>query len=436
MKEILLKKIKDKGILIGIVGLGYVGLPLAREFLNSGYEVLGFDIDKSKVSLLKAGKSYIKHIESDFIKKYVVDEKKFDATTDFKRLKDVDFIIICVPTPLDSHKNPDLKYVIQTTQTIKQNLRKGHVIVLESTTYPGTTDEILLKILEESGLKEGKDFFLGYSPEREDPGSKNFTTKTIPKVVSGISKDSLEVIDALYSKVIVKTVPVSSTKVAEASKILENTYRAVNIALVNELKILFDKMGINIWDVIEAAKTKPFGFTPFYPGPGLGGHCIPIDPFYLTYKAKEYDYTTRFIELAGEVNTYQPYYVVEKAMEALNDFSKTLRGAKILIMGVAYKKDVDDTRESPALKIIDILENRGANVDYYDPFVAELSSFRHYPNLNKVSIEYSPEKLREYDLVMIITDHSYFKYDEILENANLILDTRGVYKDSPKVYRA
>ena len=436
MKKEILKRIEDKEIIVGIIGLGYVGLPLAREFLNSEFKVLGFDIDEYKINYLKKGKSYIKHIDSDFIKKYVIDKKKFDVTSDFKRLKEADFIIICVPTPLDRHRNPDLQYVIQTTETIKQNLRKGHVVVLESTTYPGTTDEILLKILEKSGLKEGEDFFLGYSPEREDPGSKQYTTKTIPKIVSGISKSSLALIDALYSKIIVKTVPVSSTRIAEASKILENTYRAVNIALINELKIIFEKMGINIWEVIEAAKTKPFGFTPFYPGPGLGGHCIPIDPFYLTYKAKEYDYTTRFIELAGEVNTYQPYYVVEKAMEVLNNSSKTLRNAKILILGVAYKKDVDDTRESPAIKIMDILESKGAKVDYYDPYVSKLSSLRHYPTMDKVSIEYSPSKISEYDLIIIVTNHSNFNYQEILNNAKLILDTRGVYKDSPKVYRA
>ena len=436
MKGEILKKIESKEIIVGIIGLGYVGLPLAREFLNEGFKVKGFDVDEKKVSMLKKGASYIKHIESDFIKKFVVEKKQFDVTIDFTELKEVDFILICVPTPLDKHKTPDLKYVIQTAETIKENLRKGHVIVLESTTYPGTTDEILLKILEKSGLKESVDFYLGYSPEREDPGSKKFTTKTIPKVVNGISENSLEVINALYSKVIVKTVPVSSTRVAEASKILENTYRAVNIALVNELKIVFDRMGINIWEVIEAAKSKPFGFTPFYPGPGLGGHCIPIDPFYLTYKAKEYDYTTRFIELAGEVNTYQPYYVVEKVMEVLNKFSKTLNKAKILILGVAYKKDVDDTRESPALKIMEILESRGAQVDYYDPYVPFLKGLRHYPHFEKSSIKYSPEKIEEYDLIMVITDHSNINYEEIHKRAKIIVDTRGVYKNSEKVFRA
>ncbi len=436
MKEEILRKIESKEIVVGIIGLGYVGLPLAREFLNEGFKVKGFDVDEKKVSMLKSGESYIKHIKSDFIRKFVVEKKQFDVTTDFTKLKEADFILICVPTPLDKYKNPDLKYVVQTAETIKENLRKGHVIVLESTTYPGTTDEILLKILEESGLKEGVDFYLGYSPEREDPGSKKFTTKTIPKVVSGISKDSLDIINSLYSKVIIKTVPVSSTRVAEASKILENTYRAVNIALVNELKIVFDRMGINIWEVIEAAKSKPFGFTPFYPGPGLGGHCIPIDPFYLTYKAKEYDYTTRFIELAGEVNTYQPYYVVEKTMEVLNKFSKTLNKAKILILGVAYKKDVDDTRESPALKVMEILESRGAEVDYYDPYVPFLKGLRHYPEFEKYSINYTPEKIEEYDLIMVITDHSNINYEEVHERAKIIVDTRGVYKNSGKVFRA
>jgi UDP-N-acetyl-D-glucosamine dehydrogenase len=436
MNEELLDKIDDKSLVVGVIGLGYVGLPLAREVLKSGFKVIGFDVDLKKVDLINKGKTYIKHISDDFLKEYVVEKKRFFATTDFQNIKETDMILICVPTPLDKHNNPDLKYVIDTTTKIKENLREGHVVVLESTTYPGTTEEVLKKILEESGLKEGKDFYLGYSPEREDPGNKKFNTKTIPKIVSSITKEGLAVIEKFYGSIIDNPVPVSSCKVAEAAKILENIYRAVNIALVNELKMIFDRMDINVWEVIDAAKTKPFGFNAFYPGPGLGGHCIPIDPFYLTYKAKEFDYNTKFIELAGEINTYQPYYVIQRVLEILDENNKTLKDAKILVLGVAYKKDIDDLRESPSIKIIDLLKGKGAFIDYYDPYIKEVGNLRHYPELKINSINYNKDKLKEYDLILLTTDHSDFNYKEILENANLIVDTRNAFPKNKKVYRA
>ncbi len=428
-----MKKGELKDSKIGVIGLGYVGLPLSREFLKNGFTVIGFDVDQEKVKKINSGESYIKHIDDGFIKEFVLEKKKFKATSDFSKLKDVDYIIICVPTPLDEHKNPDLSYVIKTAETIRNFLRKGHTVILESTTYPGTTEEVLLPILEKSGLKVGEDFCLGYSPEREDPGNKNYTTSKIPKVVSGVTDKCLKKIDELYSEIVIKTVPVSSPKVAEATKILENTYRAVNIALVNELKMLFHKMGIDIWEVIEAAKTKPFGFHAFYPGPGLGGHCIPIDPFYLTWKAQEYDFKTRFIELAGEINTLQPYYVVDRICEALNRNGKSVKGSRVLLLGMAYKKNIDDVRESPSLKIYDLLEKKGADVDYYDPHVPKTGPHRRYPEMRISSIEYSPDKIKEYDVIVLLTAHDSFNYDEIYENANLIVDTRGKFPPSPKV---
>lgn len=426
MVKELKEKIISRQAYVGIIGLGYVGLPLAREFLNAGFRVLGFDIDPVKVEKINRGESYIKHIQSDFIASYVK-TNKFSATHDFERLKEVDVIIICVPTPLGEHKEPDLTFVLNTTKTIAANLKKGHVIVLESTTYPGTTEEELLPILESTGLRVGKDFFLGFSPEREDPGNKKFTTRTIPKIVSGVTKDCLDIIKTLYDQVIIQTVPVSSPKVAEAVKLLENIYRAVNIALVNELKTVFDRMGIDIWEVIEGAKTKPFGYHPFYPGPGLGGHCIPIDPFYLTWKAKEYDMSTRFIELAGEINTYMPYYVVEKTIKALNAHEKSIKKAKILLLGLSYKPDIDDLRESPALKIMELLIKEGADVDYSDPYFPELPPLRKY-KFNKKSVDITPKTLNKYDCVVITTNHSSFDYDMILEHAKLIVDTRNALK--------
>ena len=438
----MVNELKDKIIsrqaYIGIIGLGYVGLPLTREFLNAGFSVLGFDIDPVKVEKINRGESYIKHIQSGFIASYVK-TNKFSATNDFTRLREIDVIIICVPTPLGEHKEPDLTFVLNTTKTIAANLRKGHVVVLESTTYPGTTEEELLPILESTGLQVGKDFFLGFSPEREDPGNKKFSTRTIPKIVSGVTEHCLDIIKTLYNQIIIQTVPVSSPRVAEAVKLLENIYRAVNIALVNELKTVFDRMGIDIWEVIEGAKTKPFGYHPFYPGPGLGGHCIPIDPFYLTWKAKEYDISTRFIELAGEINAYMPYYVVEKTIKALNAHKKSIKGAKILLLGLSYKPDIDDLRESPALKIMELLMREGADVDYSDPYFPELPPLRKY-KFDKKSVNITPKTLKNYDCIVITTNHSTFDYDMILEHAKLIVDTRNALKlkgiVNGKVYKA
>ena len=436
MKNKLCSKVVAREAVVGIIGLGYVGLPLAREFLKEGFKVCGFDVDSSKVEKINSGESYIKHIQDDFLKKYVLETKKLAATTDFARLADVDYILVCVPTPLGRHRNPDLSYVLNSTRSIAQHLRQGQVVVLESSTYPGTTEDDMLPILEATGLKVGVDYYLGYSPEREDPGNKNFSTGTIPKIVSGVTPDCLEVVDCLYRE-IVTTVRVSTPKVAEASKILENTYRAINIAMVNELKMLFDRMGINVWEVIDAAKSKPFGFQAFYPGPGLGGHCIPIDPYYLTWKAKEYGFSTRFIELAGEINTQQPSYVVHKVSEALNNHNKSLRGSRILLLGIAYKKDIDDVRESPALVLHELLTTRGGLVDYYDPFIPETGPHRHFPDMKLRTITYSPAAIASYDLVLVVTDHSSFPYDEILLNARLILDTRNVYRHAhEKVFKA
>ena len=430
MYQVLLDKINRKQVNIGIIGLGYVGLPLAREFLKKNFRVIGFDIDNEKVSKINAGKSYIKHIDSEFIKKYV-SSNSFSATNDFGRLKEVDVIIICVPTPIGKHYEPDLSFVLNTTKIISQHLRKGQLVILESTTYPGTTEEELLPILSQTGLKVGKDFFLGYSPEREDPGNKKFSTATIPKVVSGITERCLSLVDALYKNIVIKTVPVSSTKIAEATKILENTYRAVNIALVNELKVIFDRMGIDVWEVINAAKTKPFGLKPFYPGPGLGGHCIPIDPFYLSWKAREYGLNTKFIELAGEINTSMPHYILQRTIDALNNRGKALNGSKILILGVAYKKDVDDDRESPAYAIMDLLIKRGANVFYNDPYIPYLKKSRKY-DFGLTSSKLTERFLKEMDAVIIITDHSSYDYQWILENSNLIIDTRDAINSPNK----
>ncbi|MCF8242826.1 MAG: nucleotide sugar dehydrogenase [Melioribacteraceae bacterium] len=437
MKNELLKKINEKSAVIGIVGLGYVGLPLGLEYTENGFNVLGFDLDEKKVNDLEQGKTYIKHIPTERIKRSV-DAGLLKATTDFTRMPEVDAIIICVPTPLDEHREPDMSYVVGTAETIQKYLRKGQIVTLESTTYPGTTDEILLPLFESAPSKQnaddagskftvGKDFFLAFSPEREDPNNPSYTTKTIPKVVGGITADCLEVAVALYDKVIIKTVPVSSTRAAEATKLLENIYRSINIALVNELKMVFHKMDIDIWEVIDAASTKPFGYNAFYPGPGLGGHCIPIDPFYLTWKAREYEMNTKFIELAGEINTFQPHYVVQRAMEVLNDESKSLKGSKVLILGAAYKKNVDDMRESPSLKLIEIFREKGAAVDYNDPYVPALPKTRKYQyNMNSVDI--TDSNLSNYDLVVLSTDHDDYNYEFIKNNSKLILDTRNAFK--------
>ncbi len=422
----LLSKIKNHSAVVGVIGLGYVGLPLVIEFARAGFRVIGFDLDSEKVKVLSSGRSYIKHIPSKDIK-HTIQENHFTPTTDFSLLRDTDCILICVPTPLNEHREPDLTYVISTTETIARYLRKDQLVVLESTTYPGTTDEEMRPILESTGLKAGKDFYLAYSPEREDPNNRNFSTRTIPKVVGGFTKRCLKVANALYGEIIETTVPVSSTKVAEATKLLENIYRAVNIAMVNELKILFDRMGIDVWEVIEASKTKPFGFQAFYPGPGLGGHCIPIDPFYLTWKAREYDFSTRFIELAGEINTSMPYFVVEKVIEGLNGQGKSIKGAKILILGLAYKKDIDDIRESPSLKLIELLKGRGANVQYNDPYVPRIKKTRKY-NFRMKSVPLTPERLQSFDCVLISTDHSCYDYEFIVKHSSLVIDTRNATK--------
>ncbi len=432
----LLEKIKTKEARIGIIGLGYVGLPLVIEFCRAGFHVTGFDADSRKVEMLNNGESYIKHINSESIARYI--PTSFKASSSFSSLSGMDCIIICVPTPLTRYREPDLTYVLHTTKTIAGHLRRGQLIVLESTTYPGTTDEDMRSILEETGLRAGVDFYLAYSPEREDPNNKDFTTRSIPKVVGGYTPECLRVADLLYRQIIEKTVPVSSTRVAEASKLLENIYRAVNIALVNELKMLFDRMGIDIWEVIEASKTKPFGFQPFYPGPGLGGHCIPIDPFYLTYKAREYDIATRFIELAGEINTSMPMYVVQKITDALNDRGRSLKGSRILILGLAYKKDVDDVRESPSLELIEILSRKGAHVEYNDPYIPKTHRMRKY-DLKMSSVPLTGENLKEYDCVVIATNHSCYDFEFIVNNSSLVVDTRNAtkhIKDRSKIVKA
>lgn len=421
-----IKKIKDKKAIVGVIGLGYVGLPLVIEFAKKGFTVYGFDIDQRKIDMLSAGKSYIKHINLKDL-----NGKKFTPTSDFTKLKEVDCIIICVPTPLNKYREPDMTFVFNTARTISQNMRNGQLIILESTSYPGTTDEDVKSILEESGFKAGRDFYLAFSPEREDPNNPNYKTSQIPKVVGGIDKESLETAKTLYDQIVEKTVPVSSTKVAEATKLLENIYRAVNIALVNELKILFDRMGIDIWEVIDAAKTKPFGFQAFYPGPGIGGHCIPVDPFYLTWKAREFDFSTRFIELAGEINISMPYYVVQKTIEALNERGRSIKGAKILILGMAYKKDVDDMRESPSLVLYELFEKKGAIVDYNDPYIPEIPPLRKY-DIHKKSVTLTKSNLEKYDCVVIATDHSDYDGDFIARNSKLVIDTRNLVKNSAK----
>jgi UDP-N-acetyl-D-glucosamine dehydrogenase len=425
------RKIKRQRVRIGVIGLGYVGLPLVKLFLTKGFRVTGFDIDPKKVRSLNRGRSYIRHISTPELRGFL-QKKVFRATGDFSGLRHMDVIIICVPTPLDAHKNPDLSYVLETTAVIARHLRKGQLIVLESTTYPGTTDEEMLPILVEGGLRPGRDFFLAFSPEREDPGNKSFSTGTIPKVIGGLTPECRRLARLLYDQIIVQTVPVSSTRVAEAVKLLENIFRSVNIALVNELKIIFERMGIDVWEVIKAASSKPFGFMPFYPGPGYGGHCIPVDPYYLTYKAKEVDYPTKFIELAGEINTRMPYYVVNKTVEALNQRGRSIHNARVLILGLAYKKDIDDTRESPALKIMSVFRDKGARVAYNDPFVARCAGHREYPALDLRSVPLTARRLRTSDAVIVATDHSAYDFDWIARHAPLVVDTRNAVKKKRK----
>ena len=429
----LLNKIKQKNATIGIIGLGYVGLPLAIRFSEEEFKVIGFDIDDVKVNLLNNQESYIKHIKEDDIS--AMFDQGFMATTDFANISDIDAILICVPTPLGVHNEPDLSYVKSTLNLIKEHLREGQLLILESTTYPGTTAEEIVPVIEKVGFKVGENFYIGYSPEREDPGNKDYTTKTIPKVVSGHTKNCLEVTTALYDQIVDQTVPVSSTQVAEMTKILENIHRAVNIGLVNELKMVADKMNIDINEVIKAAATKPFGFTPYYPGPGLGGHCIPIDPFYLTWKAKEMGINTRFIELAGEINSAMPSYVVSKVTDALNTVGKSISGSKILILGLAYKKNIDDLRESPSLELIELLLEKGAHVDYSDPFIAETHKTRKN-NFNMKSISINKESLNSFNLAILATDHDDFDYKLIEKESKLIVDTRGKFKVSKKVIKA
>ncbi|MBT5257633.1 MAG: nucleotide sugar dehydrogenase [Nitrospina sp.] len=419
-----LQKIKEKKAHIGIIGLGYVGLPLAIEFCKTGFQVTGLDIDKEKIDLLSRGKSYINHISGANIK-HLNQKCKFKGTTNFTLISNLDCILICVPTPLSKNREPDMSYIIATAQKISPHLVKNQLIVLESTTFPGTTQEVLIPALEAgSELKANKDFFIAYSPEREDPNNKEYFISTTPKVIGADNPKSLELANAIYSSIVNKTVLVSGTKVAEATKLTENVFRAVNIALVNELKVIYEKMGIDIWEVIEACSTKPFGFMPFYPGPGLGGHCIPIDPFYLTWKAREHGITTRFIELAGEINTLMPDYVIQKIIFALNREGKSLKNSRILLLGLAYKKNVDDTRESVTFKIMELLEEKGAVTDYNDPYIPIIKSTRKYKKFTgKKSIPL--KKINAYDCVVILTDHTFYDFKAIEEHSSIIVDTRN-----------
>ena len=428
--EHLLKKIEERSYTIGIVGLGYVGLPLMWTFHKNGMPVLGFDIDKNKVENLKKGIPYIKHLGKEMME-ILANSKNVDVTTDFSRLDEVDAILLCVPTPLNHHREPDMSYVVTTTETISKFLKREQLVVLESTTWPGTTEELMVPILEEaSGLKAGNDFYVAYSPEREDPGNVNFNTAKIPKVVGGYGDESLELAAAVYSTSIIKTVKVSSTKAAEAVKLTENIFRSVNIALVNELKVIYDSMNIDVHEVLDAADTKPFGFMKFTPGPGLGGHCIPIDPFYLTWKAREFEKHTRFIELAGEINTHMPYYVVDRISYALNIHKKAMNGSRILVVGLAYKPDVDDMRESPAFKIFDILKEKGSVVCYYDPFIPEVLPTREHAEWTGTkSVEWSENVISSFDVIVICTDHSSIDYAELAQWGKCIVDTRNAMSE-------
>jgi UDP-N-acetyl-D-glucosamine dehydrogenase len=435
--EELHRKIEDKTALVGIVGLGYVGLPLALAFTERGFRVLGFDVDQAKAEMVNRGRGYIKHIDPTRVTR-AAEQKLLTATADFSRLGEPDAVLICVPTPLTPQREPDLTYVETTSRAIAKTLRRGQLVVLESTTYPGTTDELVRSALDASGLALGSDYFLAFSPEREDPGNKEFGTTTIPKVVGGVDERSGELAGRLYEQAIAQVVRVRSARVAEASKLTENIYRAVNIALVNELKVIYDRMGIDVWDVLDAAETKPFGFKRFNPGPGWGGHCIPLDPFYLSWKAREYGASSRFIEYAGEVNVQMPSYVVEKLMLALNERGKAVRGSRILVLGIAYKKDIDDPRESPSFEVIEKLVHLGASVSYYDPHIPEAPRMRSWPNLPAMkSIDLTKAALASADAVMVVTDHSAVDYDFVLEHSSLVVDTRGVYRaPSPKVVKA
>jgi len=426
----LLDRILAKNAVVGICGLGYVGLPLALTFGEKGFPVIGFDIDQRKIDAIGNGQSYIKHIAGDRIAQATRAEKPFTATLDFRKASQADALIMCVPTPLNGNREPDMTYIENTAKAIGPYVRSGQLIVLESSTYPGTTDEVVKPIIEKlSGLRAGIDFFLAFSPEREDPGNPHFNTATIPKVVGGYTQQCTELACALYASAITKVVPVKGTREAELTKLLENIFRCVNIALVNEMKLLCERMNIDLWEVIDAAKTKPFGFMPFYPGPGLGGHCIPIDPFYLTWKAREFEFNTRFIELAGEINWQMPHHVVERTMEALNRQGKALKGAKVLILGLAYKKNIDDLRESPSIRLIELFQERGAAVSYHDPYCPKMKEMRHQPKY-MLEMESVPlETAKEADVVVIATDHDCIDYQQLVRDANLVIDTRNATKN-------
>jgi UDP-N-acetyl-D-glucosamine dehydrogenase len=436
--QILQDKISKRKFTLGVIGLGYVGLPLSLSFLRQNIPVLGFDVDPQKIEKIHAGKSYFKHIPSEYLAAYVKQDL-FSATTDFSRLSEPDVILLCVPTPLTLKREPDMQYIEKTGTAVAKELRPGQLVILESTTYPGTTVELLQPILEKSGLSAGKDFGLAYSPEREDPGNPEYTTADIPKVVGGINAQCTRVACKFYQTALKSVIEVSSTQAAEMSKLLENIFRSVNIAMVNELKILCHRMNIDIWEVIRAASTKPFGFMPFYPGPGLGGHCIPIDPFYLTSKAREYDFPTKFIELAGEVNTAMPYYVIHRVAEGLNRRKKSINGSRVLLLGLAYKKDVDDSRESPSFKLIKLLQEQGAEVLYNDPHIPSTPQVRKY-SFSMKSTDLTPENLTAVDCVILATNHSAYDYPFILEHADLVIDTRNAFSGlqgaAEKVFQA
>jgi UDP-N-acetyl-D-glucosamine dehydrogenase len=420
--------ITDRAARVGVVGLGYVGLPLVQAFVDAGFRTLGFDVDQTKIDRLRAGQSYIGHLPSEWLAS-CISEETFEPTADLRRMADADVVIICVPTPLNDSRDPDLSYIESTARQIAAVLRPGQLIVLESTTYPGTTRDVVLPLLATTGLKAGQDYFLAYSPEREDPGNADHSARRIPKVVGGLDARSRELAEILYRHAVPEVVPVSSCEVAEACKILENTYRAINIALVNELKMLYDRMGIDVWEVIDAAKTKPFGFQAFYPGPGLGGHCIPIDPFYLTWLARKHGQSTRFIELAGEINTRMPEYVVERITWALNEAGRAVRGSRVCILGVAYKADVDDPRESPSFTLMDLLRARGAILSYNDPHVPRLPPMRHHDVPDLASQPLGEEYLASQDCVVIATAHSAYDFDFIVRHSRLVIDTRNATKN-------
>ena len=426
----LLDRILAKDAVVGICGLGYVGLPLALTFGEKGFPVIGFDIDKRKIEAIEKGESYIKHIAAERIARATRSEKPFTVTMDFRRAAKADALILCVPTPLNANREPDMTYIENTARAIGPYVHSGQLVVLESSTYPGTTEEVVKPIVEKlSGLRAGIDFFLAFSPEREDPGNPHFNTATIPKVVGGHTTQCTEVACALYASAITRVVPVKGTREAELTKLLENIFRCVNIALVNEMKLLCERMNIDLWEVIEAAKTKPFGFMPFYPGPGLGGHCIPIDPYYLTWKAREFEFNTRFIELAGEINWQMPHHVVDRTMDALNEQGKALKGARVLILGLAYKKNIDDLRESPSIRLIELFREKGAHVSYHDPYCPKMKEMRHQPKY-MLEMESVPlETAKDADVVVIATDHECIDYEQLVRDATLVIDTRNATKN-------